>query len=258
MDLSEQEVALVLRRAAELDNAVDGTGPGSGLDVAVLEESAVEAGLSRQSVQTALAELRTGALHAAVVTAVPARRVLGPAVVAVRRTVPGPEADVVARLRSRLGKELFRVQRERGGRVSWTRRDDLRASVRRTVDKTVNKRLSLTEVRRVEAGVTVAPGSEGRRVLVVVQADVSGLCRDRGAWVATGGTVGALMTGGAVVLGTLVDPLLLLTAPAGVGAAAAGYGIGVRYYRTRVDAIEVALESLLDDLEGRPGISSSS
>ena len=50
-------------------------------------------------------------------------------------------------------------------------------------------------------------------------------------------------------LGALVDPLLLLTAPAGVGAAAAGYGIGVRYYRTRVEAIEVALEGLLDDLE---------
>ena len=122
--LTEQEVALVLRRAAELDDAVNGTGPGSGLDVAVLEESA------------------------------------------------------------------------------------------------------------------------------------SHLCRDRGAWVATGGTLGALMTDGAVVLATLVDPLLLLTAPAGMGAAAAGYGIGVKYYRTRVDAVEVALESLLDDLEGRPGISS--
>jgi len=33
-------------------------------------------------------------------------------------------------------------------------------------------------------------------------------------------------------------------------AATAGYGVGVRYYRTRVDEIEVALEAVLDDLEG--------
>ncbi len=252
MDLTEQEVAVVLRRAAELDHVAEGSGTGTGLDVALVEESAVEAGFSRQSVRTALAELRTGVLQASV-TAVPARRVLGPAAVTVRRTVPGPEADVVAQLRSRLGRELFRVQRERGGMVSWTRREDLGASVGRTVDKAVNKRLSLTEVRRVEVGVTAEPGSDGRRVLVVVRADVSRLCRDRGAWVATGGTVGALLAGGAVVLGTLVDPLLLLTAPAGVGAAAAGYGIGIKHYRTRVDSIEVSLEALLDDLERRPG-----
>ncbi len=247
MDLSEQEVALVLRRAAELDLTADGDGPG--LDVATVEESAVEAGLSRQSVQAALAELRLGVLQA--VGAVPSRRILGPATVTVRRTVPGPEADVRARLRGHLGRELFRVRREQGDHASWARRDDLRASVRRKVDKSIQKRLSLSEVRRVEVGVTAEPGSDGRRVLVVVQADVSRICRDRGALVATGGAVGAAMTGGAVVLAVLGDPLLLMAAPAGVGAAAAGYGMGARYYRTRVDDIEVALEAMLDDMERR-------
>ncbi|MEA2902343.1 MAG: hypothetical protein QOH36_2230 [Actinomycetota bacterium] len=259
MDLSEQEVALVLRRAAELDLADDTPGPG--LDLATIEESAVEAGLSRQSVRTALAELRVGVLPATAAK-VQARRIRGPAMVTVRRSVPGPEAEVKARLRSYLGRELFKLRRERGAQASWARRDDMKANVRRGLDRSITKRLSLTDVRRVEVGVTPEPapgpgtGEGGGRVLVVVQADVTRLCRDRGAWAATGGTLGALMTGGAVVLGTLVDPLLLLTAPAGVGAAAAGYGIGVRYYRTRVDAIEVALEALLDDLEGRPVISS--
>lgn len=250
MDLSDQEVALVLRRAAELDLSLDEDGPG--LDVAVVEESAVEAGLSRQSVQTALAELRMGMLQPARAVE-PARRLLGPAVLTVRRTVPGPEADVAARLRAYLSRELFRARRERGGMSSWSRRDDLGASVRRTVDKTLSKRLSLTEVRGVEVGVTTEPGSDRRRVLVVMRADVSGICRDRGAWIATGGTAGAAMVGGSVLLGALVDPLLFLTAPAGAGAAAAGYGIGVRCYRTRVDAIQVALEALLDDLEAGRG-----
>ena len=92
-------------------------------------------------------------------------------------------------------------------------------------------------------------------MLVVVRADVTRLCRGRGMG-ASGGVAGALMTGGTVLAAALGDPLLLLAAPAGVGAAAAGYGIGVKYYRTLVETIEVALEALLDELEGRPGSSS--
>lgn len=252
MDLTEQEVALVLRRAAELDHAAGGEGAGSGagtgLDVALVEESAVEAGLSRQSVQTALAELRMGVLKPSG-PGRSTRRLVGAAAVTVRRSVPGPEADVSARLRAHLDRELFKVRRERPGMSSWARRDDLRANLRRTVDRKLSKRLSLTEVGRVEVGVTPERGPEGGRVLVVVQADVSRICRDRGAWVAAGGAVGAAMVGGAVLMSVVVDPLLLLTAPAGAGAAAAGYGIGVRSYRARVEAVEVALEALLDDLE---------
>jgi hypothetical protein len=251
-DLSEQEVALVLRRAAELDLAVDGGG--LALDSATVEESAVEAGLSRQSVQTALAELRLGVLQPTP-PRTPARRVLGAATVTVRRTVPGPEARVRSRLRSHLDRELFRVRRERGDQASWARRDDLGASVRRTVDKTVRKRLAFNDVRRMEVGVAAEPGTGGRRVLVVLQADVSRICRDRGAFVATSGTVGAALTAGSLLLGAFVDPVALLSAPLGAGTAVAGYGVGVRYYRKRVEGIETALEAVLDDLERRPGVS---
>lgn len=253
MDLSEQDVALVLRRAAELDLTSDGEGPGTGLDLATVEESAVEAGLSRGSVQAALAELRLGVLQPAEAADRP-RRLLGPALVTVRRTVPGPEAAVRAALRAALDRELFRVRRERGDQASWARRADLGASVRRKVDRSIKKRLSLSEVSRVDVGVTAAPGSGGGRVLVVVQADVSRICRDRGALVTTGSALGAVMAGGALVLGVLVDPLLVMTAPAGAAAAAAGYGAGVRYYRKRVDDVEVALEAMLDDLERRPDV----
>ena len=248
MDLTEQEVALVLRRAAELDIRADVPGPG--LDLATVEESAVEAGLSRQSVQTALAELRLGVLRGP--EAATPRRILGPAMVTVRRSVPGSEAAVKAALRTYLERELFRVRRERGDQASWARRDDIGANVRRTVDKKVSKRLSLFDVRRVEVGVTAEPGAGGGRVLVVVQADVSRVCRDRGTVVTTGGIIGAAMAGGSVLLGVLVNPLLLMTLPLGAGTAAAAYGVGVGNYRRRVEEIEIALEALLDDLE-RPG-----
>ncbi|HVF14409.1 MAG TPA: hypothetical protein VM942_07400 [Acidimicrobiales bacterium] len=248
-EISEQEVALVLRRAAELDLTHDAPGPG--LDVAMVEESAVEAGLSRQAVQTALAELRMGALQP-IGSAPRPRRLLGRATVTARRRVPGPAEEVRAHLRVFLVRELFRVRRERGEQASWTRRDDLGAGVRRTVDKTVSKRLQLTDVRRVDVGVTAEPGADGRRVLVVLQADVSSICRDRGAFVATGGALGVAITFGSLLLGVLVDPVALLTAPVGAGAAAAGYGVGVTWYRKRVEGIQTALEAVLDDLERRP------
>jgi len=247
-DLTEQEVALVLRRAAELDITCDAPGPG--LDRATLEESAVEAGLSRRSVQTALAELRLGVLGATV-AAPRTQRIVGPPAVTVRRSVPGPEAQVKELVRAFLTRELFRVRRESGDQAWWARRDDLGAGVRRTVDKTVGKRLALGAVRRMEVGVTAEPGAEGR-VLLVLQADVSRICRNRGAIVAVGGTAGTAMVAGSLLVGLLGDPVALLTLPVGAGAGAAGYGAGVTYYRKRVDDIEVALQALLDDLERSP------
>jgi hypothetical protein len=258
-DVTEQEVALVLRRAAELDLTFDGLGPG--LDVATLEESAVEAGLSRRSVQTALAELRMGVLRPGPGTAVRSRRLLGRATVTARRAVPGPGAQVKGLLRASLTRELFRIRRERGDqsswRSSWDRRDDLGATVRRSVDRSVSKRMELTDVRRIDVGVAAEPGTDGRRVLVVLEADVSRICRDRGAFVATGGVLGVAMTAGSLLIGVFADPVALLTAPLGAGTAAAGYGVGVTYYRKRVESIETALEAMLDVLETRGSTTSS-
>ena len=246
-DLTEHEVALVLRRAAELDLTFDAGGPS--LDVATVEESAVEAGLSSESVRTALAELRLGVLQRSETAAAHPRRLLGRSTVTVRRTVPGPPARVREVLGAGLTRELFRVRRERGEQASWARRDDLGANVRRSVDKNVTKRLALHEVKRLEVGVTAEPGSEGRRVLVVLHADVSRICHGRGGFVITGGAMGTAMVAGSVLLGVVVAPVVLLTAPIGAGVAAAGYGAGLRWYRRRVEDIELALEVMLDGLE---------
>jgi len=115
----------------------------------------------------------------------------------------------------------------------------------------VSKRLELTDVRRIDVGVTAEPGTDDRRVLVVLEADVSRICRDRGAFVATGGVLGGAMTAGSLLIGVFGDPVALLTAPVGAGTVAAGYGVGVTYYRKRVESIQTALEAMLDGLEAR-------
>src|SRR5437763_13338546 len=58
--LDEDQIALVIRRASELDGQV--LAGQAGLDLVLLEQAAVEAGLSRQSVRRAVAELRAGTL----------------------------------------------------------------------------------------------------------------------------------------------------------------------------------------------------
>ncbi|MCA1693173.1 MAG: hypothetical protein LC733_13640 [Actinobacteria bacterium] len=60
-DLNQEQIALVLRRAAELDRET-ACPPGTGLDEISLEHAAVEAGISPLSVRRALAELRAGVL----------------------------------------------------------------------------------------------------------------------------------------------------------------------------------------------------
>src|SRR5690606_33273589 len=61
--LSRDEVALVLRRAAELDAAAGGPPP-DGYEPAAVEEAAREVGLSPAAVRQAVAELRAGVLPA--------------------------------------------------------------------------------------------------------------------------------------------------------------------------------------------------
>jgi hypothetical protein len=107
----------------------------------------------------------------------------------------------------------------------------------------------LSEVRRVDVAVKVEPGSGGGRVLVVVEADVGRICQDRGALVATGGAVGAVVAGGSVLLALFGHPAALLAVPVGAGAAAAGYGMGQPLPQAG-GRVEVALEVLFDALEG--------
>ncbi|MGQ0521636.1 MAG: hypothetical protein ACT4PX_10870 [Actinomycetota bacterium] len=244
--LTDDETALVLRRAAELDHelALD---PG-GLDPDGLEEVAVEAGLSRESVRRALAELRVGVLAAPSGRTAPSRRLLGPASVAVRRSVPAGAAAAEACVREFLERQLFQVRRDAGGRSLWTRREDLKASVQRSVDSKVQRRLVLVDVCEVQLAVVPEPGPGPQRSLVHVQLDVREVRRAHGAWLATGGVVGAAALGGSLALAGL-DLVTAAAVPLGAGAVAFGHRTGSGLYRRRVRALETAVHGLLDGLE---------
>src|SRR5262249_16119522 len=62
--LTQDQVALVLRRAADLDRHLGQTAPEPTLDPAAVEQAAIEAGISRAAVRRALAELHSGLLEA--------------------------------------------------------------------------------------------------------------------------------------------------------------------------------------------------
>ena len=250
--LDEDQIALVIRRASELDGQ---TMPGhGGLDLVVLEQAAVEAGLSRESIRRAVAELRAGTL---VLDGDAARGRRGrranarPTTLTVQRCVPGPGDAVDDILRRFLDKELFHLQRDFGTRSTWTRRQDVGARVRISYDKTLHRRLRLRDAEQVEIAVVEEPGSDGRSVLVKMTVDVRPLRRVHRVAVGKGAVVGGAAA--LVGLAVLTTPEALVVMPVAAGSAiAAGHAIGSSRYRSQVVEVETALEGFLDGVERRP------
>lgn len=245
--LTDEETALVLRRAVELHSQAD-PDPG-GLDAATLEDVAVEAGLSREAVRRALAELRLGTLVAA---PAPRRRrpprLFGPGTLAVSRVVPYPAAAAEDAVRAYLEGQLFHVLRGTGGRSLWAPRQDLKASVQRSIDRKVQRRLVLGDVSRVQVAVVSEPGSGELRALVHLEVDVRDVRRASTSMVVTGGAVGAAALGGSLLVAGL-DPVTAAAVPAGAAIAFAGHRMGASHYRERVSAIDIALQGMFDGLE---------
>lgn len=247
--LDEDQIALVIRRATELDGQT--LAGERGLDLVLLEQAAVEAGLSRESVRRAVAELRAGTLALDPGRAGPRRRArLGPSTVTVNRCVPGPAAEVDGILRAFLHKELFHLQRDLGTHSSWTRRQDVGARVRISYDKSIHRRLRLRDAEQVDIAVVEEPGSDDRMVVVKMAVDVRPLRRVHRVAVGKGAAVGA----GAAVAGLalLTTPEALVAMPvAAASGLAAGHAIGSSRYRSLVDEVQTALEGYLDGVERR-------
>jgi len=250
--LEDSEVALVLRRAAELDRRPPMVSPG--VELAAVEEAAVEVGLSRQAVRQAVAELRAGAL-ASTPAAGGARRVLGPPTLTVVRTVPGPASAVRSWLHDFLVGQLFCLRRDHEDHTRWEQRDDLAASVRRGLDVLRERRFVLGDVQRLDAVVVEEPGGDGARAVVRLQLDVRHARRAQTALVASAGVAGAAVVAGTVLGAGGLDPSLVLTAPLGGGIAAAGHGAGRWLYRRQVEELKLAAEGVLDRLERRGPVS---
>jgi hypothetical protein len=243
--LDEDQIALVIRRASELDGQ---SRPGQpGLDLVLLEEAAVEAGLSRESVRRAVAELRAGTLKP--VDDAGRRSRLGPTVVTVGRCVPGPVAAVDDILRRFLRHEQFQLRRDFGASSSWVRRQDVPARVRVSLDKGLHRRLILREADAVEIAVVDEPGGRGM-VMVKLAADVRSLRRAHR--MAVGRGTGLGMAAGAVGAVVLNMPEALVVVPAAVASGAgAGHLIGSNRYRSTVEELATALEGFLDGVERR-------
>jgi hypothetical protein len=242
--LSQEQVALVLRRAAELDRDLGMSAP-PGLDEAAVEQAALEAGLSRVAVRRALAELRAGMLDVPPAHRDRSRGILGPAVITLTRTVPGPAGAVERELHRFLEAQLFEIRRDMGSRTIWVRRRGIEATARRAVDRAVTRKLILKDVHNVDASVVE---HDEEWVLVRLDVDVLAVRHTQGtitgsAAVAGGGL--AAVTAAAAGL----HPAFLLVAAAGAGIAGGGHRLGSKLYRRRVGEVESGVAGFLDRLE---------
>jgi hypothetical protein len=237
--LRPDEVAEVLRRAADLDAAtggdlvpVDGSLEGVAED-AVLD-AAVEAGFRPESVSTALAELRAGALAA----------VPPVGCVVDQRPVTGHPAAVERVLERILDRERFTIRRRDGDRVTWVRSPRAWSDVlrlRRGPDLSALTEVSLT-VAEVPGEGTCLVRAEARTDTEPSDAVVTG---------ALGGGVG--LAGGATLWAVSADVAFLV---ASVPVAAV---LGVwrwrdtrREARRRAGEVSDALSRLLDATARRP------
>lgn len=242
-ELSEEEVALVLRRATELDRPAPSL-PGV-VDAAALEEAAAEVGVPRSAVRQALAELRSGALTTAPPS--PAARLLGPPLVVVHRSLQARPAVVTSRLRDFLRGEHFEVRRTLGARTTWVPRASLGARVARSVDRSVRRRLVLREVQHVELGVFDDDRCGGSQVTLAI--DVRHLRQSQAVLVGGGVAAGGALAVVALALGGL-DPLALLATAGGGGVATGGHAAGRALYRSGTSDLLARVEGVLDRIDG--------
>ena len=238
--LSQDELALVLRRAAELDPATSTTGDAvdDRLPVQAVEAAAAEVGLPATAVRQAVAELRAGLLRDHTV-AVPT----GPTVVVEAAVVPFEPERALGQIGQWLGAQTFHRHRGRDGVEVWRVREDWAAGLQRNFDWSASVRLK--GVREVIVRAVAVDGG----TLLRLEASLAGAAAAAPA-IGTGG--GALLASGAVTpIAVLVtaDPV---AAVAGAGAAGigalAGWLTGRSIRRGRRDKIADELSAELDRL----------
>ncbi|HJZ84246.1 MAG TPA: hypothetical protein VKN99_03705 [Polyangia bacterium] len=239
--LTRTQLELVLRRAAELEQS------GGQADELVSEEEAeragLEAGLSREALQRALAEVRVGGLApAAPPTALD--RTIGPAALVVERVVPGPLAEVRARVERFLRGQLMRVKRNFGDRVVWQQAQGFWPGLVRAFDW--SRQYALAQGVEIESAITEEPDGSGR-VRVRMKLDVRALRRTRAGAAAAGLVLGA----GAVVSGLFLHAIAseLVVLAAGGGLAGVSVLASRRAYRRDLDRLQIAIERFFDALE---------
>jgi hypothetical protein len=230
--LTQDELALVLRRAAELDVTPL---PDERLPVEAVEAAAAEVGLPATAVRQAVAELRAGLLAPALdVTAAPT----GPAVVVEAAVLPLEPARAAAEVGRWLEAQTFQRHRGRDGVEVWREREDWVAGLQRRFDWSAAVRLKgVHEV--VVRAVAVDGGT-----LVRLEATLTGVVAAApGVGLGTGGAVGVAA---GLPLGSVTSGIAVVAL--GGGGVLGGWLAGRRVRRNRRDRIADELAAALDRL----------
>lgn len=243
--LSSEELERVIRRAAELQTARESLP--DRLDDDEVMRIGDEVGLQRPHLRQALMELRAEAM-------LPARpsdrsfahRMWGPALIQASRVVPGSRGEVQGRLRDylRLGESLRQV-RDRPGLSFWEPASDLISQIRRGLD-IGGHGFALARAKRIEVAIqALEPG----RCLVTISADLRNQRAEHaGGWYTGAGFTTAGVTAG-LVAGAGAPLLLVLPLVAGT-AFGGGTLLARRTLRGEREKVELAVQGLLDRLEG--------
>lgn len=241
--LSPDDAAAVLRRAAELDTTP--LEEQDALDEDVVRAAAREVGLSERAVAQAVQEWRAGAL-APLPELLPDRRLGLLATTAASRVVDVPAERALGSLDAWLRAQWFERRRVRGAESEWAPRPGVVAAARRLAD--VQGRLRLSSVRRLR--VCVAPAAGGARVRLVADlADhrnglLAGL-------VATPALVVGAGVGVAVGLPGDALPEVLLAGPAALLGGGAGWLGARKAMDVKRAQVHEELERALDELVTR-------
>jgi hypothetical protein len=241
--------AVVIGRAAELEHE-GGAGGGAGLDEQAIVEIGRDVGLTPAVVRQALDEYHAGLLR----TSPPDQQtVVGPRLLVIERTVPGPIGRVRAELEGFLEGKLFDCCRRAGYRSVWRPREGLIATIQRA-GKRLSRDRTLDDVTEITVELVELPGAQGQAPGVRLRLEVECRALRRGLVATTLGGVGAGGAGALAAAGaaiTMGDPTPLLGVPP-LGALAAGAYLGPRsVYRRKLAEVELILQGGLDDLVER-------
>ena len=243
--ITAEETQQLLRRAAELEREKQKPAPEVSLDWHEVERIAMEAGLSRESIQRAFAELRTVGL-APKPKAGLADRLIGPESITVHSLSPLPPEEARKKLHAILRAELLHPEARNGSRTTWTPASGLWASIQRGINF---RGQAAWRREQVVSEVSEAPAGMNAGALIRLEASVGG----RGMFLAPLAQAGVCES--MAILAAFQPhareqgiPLIL----GGIGAVIAGFTFTVArtQYRKRLRGVRAALERVLARLSG--------
>lgn len=244
--LTRREVDFVLRRAAELDTETAAPAEqtsAESLSVTELVRLGEEAGLPKEAVEKALAEMRRGAPidpeDSGALT-----RALGASRVVVSRVVAAPIETARRAVDRFLREQLMTVRRHHGDRVEWERAQGLWPGLVRSLD--FSKRYAFALVTRVET-ILSPEGADGKQTAITFNIDLTEMRRERFGQMGMRAAMAFLLFGVGGALMAPGAPVYDLVALAGGGVAAGGiFALERRRYLESRSRVQLAPERFLD------------